>query len=110
MRKPLLHLLLGQQFHRRLQLIVQCLLDRAFAQKVSEETGNSAWHDASHPNSGGSYRRCHDLDHLVPIPLLGPELYAAGGSQAVVLGTTVGTIEGVPHATGSRLNDARETT
>ena len=26
------------------------------------------------------------------------------------VGTTVGTIEGVPHATGSRLNDARETT
>jgi len=26
------------------------------------------------------------------------------------VGTTVGTIEGVPHATGSRLNDAKETT
>ncbi len=26
------------------------------------------------------------------------------------VGTTVGTIEGVPHATGSHLNDAKETT
>ena len=35
-------------------------------------------------------------------PILGTELYGVG--------TTVGTIEGVPHATGSRLNDAKETT
>src|SRR6267154_1216970 len=58
-------------------------------QKVSEETGNSAWHDASYPNSGGFDRRCHDLDDLTPIPFLGPELCAAGGSQAVVLGPAI---------------------
>jgi hypothetical protein len=42
MRKPLLHFLLDQQFHGRLQLIVQRLLDRAFMQEVSEKAGNSA--------------------------------------------------------------------
>jgi len=40
-------------------------------------------------NSGGFDRRRHDLDDLTPIPRLGPELRAAGGSQAAVLGPAI---------------------
>src|SRR5207249_7086513 len=47
------------------------------------------WHDASHPKSGGFDRRRHDLNHLAPIPFLGPELCPTGGSQAVVLGPAI---------------------